>query len=62
MCDVFFFGTALKIPSQMSDIRPGIFMAIAGMVIDADKRFREAHDSIAMEDVVAVLCKNKREN
>lgn len=35
MCDVFFFGTALNIPSHMSDRNPGTLIEIDGNVIDA---------------------------
>ena len=44
LCDVFFLGTAFKIPSQISDTRPGMLIAMAGIAIDAESRGREDHD------------------
>lgn len=35
MCDVFFLGTALNIPSHISDKKPGTFIEMDGKAIDA---------------------------
>ena len=33
ICDVFFFGTARNMPSHISEIAPGMFKVIVGIVI-----------------------------
>lgn len=36
MCEVFFFGTAFRIPSQMSPSKPGMLCSAAGMAMASD--------------------------
>jgi hypothetical protein len=50
MCDVFFFGTAFRIPSHMSDSIEGIEMAVAGNAIESDEDRRRPRDPKTCRD------------
>lgn len=41
MCDVFFFGTAFRIPSQMSPRMPGMLCSAAGTAMASDGHDRD---------------------
>jgi hypothetical protein len=51
MWDVFFFGTALRRPSHISERISGRLIAMLGRVMDAERRLRDVHDWIAVEMV-----------
>lgn len=54
-CDVFFLGTAFNMPSQISARTPGILIAMAGMVMEDDRRVREDHARNTVDNGDAVF-------
>ena len=50
MCEVFFFGTAFNIPSQISATKPGILMDIAGIAMEDDQRLKRRDGNARVVD------------